>query len=158
MIGKKESAARILRVIPQPSQGYGHLQATPSSASPQHHAGARIDVLKAYEDTAGETGPRCPTRRHPATGQRKSGSAPTLGLPVLRTPPALVTKTLVKGKGAKVAKGAMSSRSTTASSADQKVFGSSVLGLAVSAYIGASPRQRSSGLGQGLVGQTWAAG
>src|SRR5206468_3797499 len=65
-----------------------------------------IDVLKAYADTAGATGTQVSSGGGTLpTVSAKSGTAPTLTFPSSGPPSALVTKTLLKGKGAKVAKG-----------------------------------------------------
>src|SRR5262249_28972014 len=105
LIGKK-AGSRILAVIP-PAQGFG------SSGNPQ--AGITgtttlvfvIDVLKIYADTAGAAGAQVSNGGGslPIVAA-KSGTAPTVTFPSSSSPPgALVTKTLVKGGGPKVAKG-----------------------------------------------------
>src|SRR6185312_13575274 len=70
------------------------------------------------------------------TVSAKSGTAPTVTFPSASPPSALVTKTLVKGDGAKVAKGDY------------------VIAQYSGFIIGASPEQVIPGWDKGLVGQT----
>ena len=65
-----------------------------------------VDMLKSYADTAGATGAQVSNGGGTLpTVSAKSGAAPTVTFPSASPPSALVTKTLVKGEGAKVAKG-----------------------------------------------------
>jgi peptidylprolyl isomerase len=156
LVGKK-TGSRILAVIP-PAQGFG------SSGNPQ--AGITgtttlvfvIDLLKVYPNTAGATG------THVSSGggtlptvAATSGSAPTVTFPSPSSPPgALVTKTLVKGGGPKVAKGQfIVAQYTGYIWRTKKVFSSSwSSGSPFGFVIGATPEQVIPGWDKGLVGQT----
>ncbi len=152
----KKVGSRVLAVIP-PAEGFG------TSGNPQ--AGIKgtttlvfvVDMLRAYSDTAGATGTQVSNGGGTLpTVSAKSGTAPTVTFPSATPPSALVTKTLVKGKGAKVAKGEL----VVAQYAGfiwrtKKVFGSSwSSGSPFGFTIGASPEQVIPGWDKGLVGQT----
>src|SRR6185437_10422514 len=83
-------------------------------------------------------------------------TAPTVTFPSASPPSALVTKTLVKGKGAKVAKGDyVIAQYAGFIWRTKKVFGSSwSSGSPFGFTIGASPEQVIPGWDKGLVGQT----
>ena len=63
LIGKK-IGSRVLAVIP-PSQGYGTSGNSQLGITGSTTLVFVIDVLKSYADTAGATGPRCPTAAAP---------------------------------------------------------------------------------------------
>jgi FKBP-type peptidyl-prolyl cis-trans isomerase len=155
LIGKK-TGSRVLAVIP-PAQGFG------SSGNPQ--AGITgtttlvfvIDLLKVYPNTAGASGAQVSSGGgNLPTVAAKSGTAPTVTFSSSSPPGALVTRTLVKGGGPKVAKGEY----VVAQYAGyiwrtKKVFGSSwSSGSPFGFVIGANPEQVIPGWDKGLVGQT----
>jgi len=147
LIGKKVGS-RILAVIP-PAQGYGTSGNAQLGITGSTTLVFVIDVLKAYSDTAGAMGAQVSSGGgNLPTVAAKLGTAPTLTFPSSSPPSALVTKTLVKGGGAKVAKGGYIWRT-------KKVFGSSwSSGSPFGFVIGASPEQVIPGWDKGLVGQT----
>src|SRR5690349_6268674 len=103
-----------------------------------------IDVLKSYAATAGATGTQVSNGGGTLpTVNAKSGTAPTVTFPPASPPSALVTKTLVKGKGAKVAKGDyVIAQYSGFIWRTKKVFGSSwSSGSPFGFTIGASPEQ-----------------
>jgi len=155
LIGKKVGS-RILAVIP-PSQGYGTSGNSQLGITGSTTLVFVIDVLKSYADTAGATGSQVSNGGGTLpTVSAKSGSAPTLTFPSSGPPSTLVTKTLVKGKGAKVAKGDyVIAQYAGFIWRTKKVFGSSwSSGSPFGFTIGASPEQVIPGWDKGLVGQT----
>ena len=155
LIGKKVGS-RILAVIP-PSQGYGTSGNSQLGITGSTTLVFVIDVLKSYADTAGATGAQVSNGGGTLpTVSAKSGTAPTVTFPSASPPSALVTKTLVKGKGAKVAKGDyVIAQYAGFIWRTKKVFGSSwSSGSPFGFVIGASPEQVIPGWDKGLVGQT----
>ncbi len=155
LIGKKVGS-RILAVIP-PSQGYGTSGNSQLGITGSTTLVFVIDVLKAYADTAGATGSQVSSGGgNLPTVSAKSGTAPTLTFPSSGPPSAMVTKTLVKGNGAKVAKGDyVIAQYAGFIWRTKKVFGSSwSSGSPFGFVIGASPEQVIPGWDKGLVGQT----
>jgi peptidylprolyl isomerase len=155
LIGKKVGS-RILAVIP-PSQGYGTSGNSQLGITGSTTLVFVIDVLKAYADTAGATGAQVSSGGgNLPTVSAKSGTAPTLTFPSSGPPSAMVTKTLLKGNGAKVAKGDyVIAQYTGYIWRTKKVFGSSwSSGSPFGFVIGASPEQVIPGWDKGLVGQT----
>jgi len=155
LIGKKVGS-RILAVIP-PAQGYGTSGNAQLGITGSTTLVFVIDVLKAYSDTAGATGAQVSTGGGSLpTVSAKSGTAPTLIFPSSSPPSALVTKTLVKGSGPKVAKGDyVIAQYVGYIWRTKKVFGSSwSSGSPFGFVIGASPEQVIPGWDKGLVGQT----
>jgi len=155
LIGKKVGS-RILAVIP-PSQGYGTSGNAQLGITGATTLVFVIDVLKAYSDTAGATGTQLSAGGGGLpTVSAKSGTAPTLTFPSSSPPGALVTKTLVKGSGPKVAKGDyVVAQYVGYIWRTKKVFGSSwSSGSPFGFTIGASPEQVIPGWDKGLVGQT----
>jgi FKBP-type peptidyl-prolyl cis-trans isomerase len=155
LIGKKVGS-RILAVIP-PAQGYGTSGNSQLGITGSTTLVFVIDVLKAYSDTAGATGARVSAGGGTLpTVAAKSGTAPTLSFPSSSPPSALVTKTLVKGNGATVAKGDyVVAQYVGYIWRTKKVFGSSwSSGSPFGFTIGASPEQVIPGWDKGLVGQT----
>jgi peptidylprolyl isomerase len=155
LIGKKVGS-RILAVIP-PSQGYGTAGNSQLGITGSTTLVFVIDVLKAYSDTASATGTQVSNGGGTLpTVAAKSGTAPTVTFPSSSPPGALVTRTLVKGGGPKVAKGEY----VVAQYAGyiwrtKKVFGSSwSTGSPFGFLIGATPEQVIPGWDKGLVGQT----
>jgi peptidylprolyl isomerase len=155
LIGKKVGS-RILAVIP-PSQGYGTSGNSQLGITGSTTLVFVIDVLKSYADTAGATGSQVSNGGgNLPTVSAKSGTAPTLTFPSSTPPSSLVTKTLVKGKGTKIAKGDyVIAQYAGFIWRTKKVFGSSwSSGSPFGFTIGASPEQVIPGWDKGLVGQT----
>jgi FKBP-type peptidyl-prolyl cis-trans isomerase len=155
LIGKKVGS-RILAVIP-PSQGYGTSGNSQLGITGSTTLVFVIDVLKSYADTAGATGTQVSNGGGTLpTVSAKAGTAPTVTFPSASPPSALVTKTLVKGNGAKVAKGDyVIAQYSGFIWRTKKVFGSSwSSGSPFGFTIGASPEQVIPGWDKGLVGQT----
>ncbi len=155
LIGKKVGS-RILAVIP-PAQGYGTSGNSQLGITGSTTLVFVIDVLKSYSDTAGATGAQVSSGGGGLpTVSAKSGTAPTLAFPSSTPPSALVTKTLVKGSGPKVAKGDyVIAQYVGYIWRTKKVFGSSwSSGAPFGFVIGASPEQVIPGWDKGLVGQT----
>jgi FKBP-type peptidyl-prolyl cis-trans isomerase len=155
LIGKKVGS-RILAVIP-PSQGYGTSGNSQLGITGSTTLVFVIDVLKSYSDTAGATGTQVSAGGgNLPTVSAKSGTAPTLTFSSSSPPSALVTKTLVKGSGPKVAKGDyVIAQYVGYIWRTKKVFGSSwSSGSPFGFVIGASPEQVIPGWDKGLVGQT----
>src|SRR4029077_9719229 len=105
LVGKK-TGSRILAVIP-PAQGFGSSGNPPAGITGTTTLVFVIDLLKVYPNTAGATGTQVSSGGGTLpTVAAKSGTPPTVTFPAPSSPPgALVTKTLVKGGGPKVAKG-----------------------------------------------------
>jgi FKBP-type peptidyl-prolyl cis-trans isomerase len=155
LIGKKVGS-RILAVIP-PAQGYGTSGNSQLGITGSTTLVFVIDVLKAYADTASATGAQVSSGGGSLpTVSAKSGTAPVLTFPSSSPPGALVTKTLVKGNGPKVAKGDyVIAQYVGYIWRTKKVFGSSwSSGSPFGFVIGASPEQVIPGWDKGLVGQT----
>jgi FKBP-type peptidyl-prolyl cis-trans isomerase len=155
LIGKKVGS-RILAVIP-PAQGYGTSGNSQLGITGSTTLVFVIDVLKSYSDTAGATGAQVSSGGGSLpTVSAKSGTAPTLAFPSSTPPGALVTRTLVKGSGPKVAKGDyVIAQYVGYIWRTKKVFGSSwSSGAPFGFVIGASPEQVIPGWDKGLVGQT----
>jgi len=155
LIGKKVGS-RILAVIP-PSQGYGTSGNSQLGITGSTTLVFVIDVLKSYSDTASATGAQESSGGGTLpTVSAKAGSAPTLTFPSSSPPSALVTRTLVKGNGPKVAKGEyVIAQYTGYIWRTKKVFGSSwSSGSPFGFVIGASPEQVIPGWDKGLEGQT----
>jgi len=155
LIGKKVGS-RILAVIP-PAQGYGTSGNSQLGITGSTTLVFVIDVLKIYSDTASATGTQVSAGGgNLPTVSAKSGTAPTLTFPSSSPPSALVTKTLVKGSGPKVAKGDyVIAQYVGYIWRTKKVFGSSwSSGSPFGFVIGATPEQVIPGWDKGLVGQT----
>jgi FKBP-type peptidyl-prolyl cis-trans isomerase len=155
LIGQK-IGSRVLAVLP-PAQGYGTAGNSQLGITGSTTLVFVIDLLKSYPDTASASGATesdgggsLPTvTAHP-------GSAPTVTVPAAKPPTALVTKTLIKGTGAKVAKGQfVIAQYTGYIWRTKKVFDSSwSSGSPFGFVIGASPAQVITGWDTGLAGQT----
>jgi len=155
LIGKKVGS-RILAVIP-PAQGYGTSGNSQLGISGTTTLVFVIDVLKSYADTASASG----TAESNGGGSlptvtAHTGSAPTITIPSNNPPGSLVTKTLIKGSGPKVAKGQyVIAQYTGYIWRTKKVFDSSwTAGSPFGFVIGASPEQVIPGWDTGLAGQT----
>jgi peptidylprolyl isomerase len=148
--------SRVLAVIP-PAEGYGTSGNSQLGITGDTTLVFVIDVLKSYANTASATGTEVSNGGGTLpTVSAKSGTAPTVIFPSSGPPSSLVTKTLVKGKGAKVAKGEyVIAQYAGYIWRTKKVFGSSwSSGSPFGFVIGASPEQVIPGWDKGLVGQT----
>ena len=155
LIGKKVGS-RVLAVIP-PADGYGTSGNSQLGITGSTTLVFVIDVLKVYSDTAGATGTQVSNGGGVLpTVSAKPGSAPTLTFPSSTPPSGLVTKTLVKGDGPKVAKGEyVIAQYVGYIWRTKKLFGSSwSSGSPFGFIVGASPAQVIPGWDKGLVGQT----
>ena len=155
LIGQKVGS-RILAVIP-PADGYGTSGNSQLGITGSTTLVFVIDVLKSYADTASAVGA---TESNgggslPAVAAH-AGTAPTVTVPSAKPPTALVTKTLIKGSGPKVAKGQyVIAQYTGYIWRTKKVFDSSwTAGSPFGFVIGASPEQVIPGWDTGLAGQT----
>jgi len=155
LIGQKVGS-RVLAVIP-PADGYTAAEKSQIGITGNPTLVFVIDLLKSYADTASASGAQesagggtLPTvTAHP-------GAGPTITIPVNKPPAALVTKTLIKGSGPKVAKGQyVIAQYTGYIWRTKKVFDSSwTSGSPFGFVIGASPEQVIPGWDTGLAGQT----
>jgi FKBP-type peptidyl-prolyl cis-trans isomerase len=155
LVGKKVGS-RVLAVIP-PADGYGTSGNSQIGVSGTTTLVFVIDLLKAYPNTAGATGTQVSGGGGTLpTVSAKPGSAPTVTFTSSSAPSALVTRTLVKGSGPKVAKGDyVIAQYAGYIWRTKKVFGSSwSQGSPFGFIIGASPEQVIPGWDKGLEGQT----
>jgi FKBP-type peptidyl-prolyl cis-trans isomerase len=155
LVGAKVGS-RVLAVIP-PAEGYGTTGNSQLGITGTTTLVFVIDVLKSYADTASAAG----TQESNGGGTlptvtAKAGAAPTLTFPKSSPPSTLVAKTLIKGTGAKVAKGDyVIAQYTGYIWRTKKVFGSSwSSGSPFGFVIGASPEQVIPGWDKALAGQT----
>jgi peptidylprolyl isomerase len=155
LIGQKVGS-RVLAVIP-PAEGYGTAGNSQLGITGSTTLVFVIDVLKSYADTASASGSQESNGGGSLpTVAAHTASAPTLTIPANTPPSALVTKTLIKGSGPKVAKGQfVIAQYTGYIWRTKKVFDSSwTSGSPFGFVIGASPEQVISGWDTGLAGQT----
>ena len=155
LVGQKVGS-RVLAVIP-PADGYGTAGNSQLGITGTTTLVFVIDVIKSYSNTASASG----TQESGGGGSlptvtAHSGTAPTIAIPPNNPPSALVTKTLIKGSGPKVAKGQyVIAQYTGYIWRTKKVFDSSwTSGSPFGFVIGASPEQVISGWDSGLAGQT----
>jgi FKBP-type peptidyl-prolyl cis-trans isomerase len=155
LIGQKVGS-RVLAVIP-PAEGYGTSGNSQLGIKGTTTLVFVIDLLKSYADTASASG-----AQESAGGgtlpmvTAHAGAGPTITIPANKPPAALVTKTLIKGSGPKVAKGQfIIAQYTGYIWRTKKVFDSSwTSGSPFGFVIGASPEQVIPGWDTGLAGQT----
>ena len=156
LIGKKVGS-RVLAVIP-PAEGYGTSGNSQIGVTGTHHAGVRHRRAQGLPQHRGrDRHAGVQRRRHPAHRQRQGRAARRpLTFPSSSPPSALVTKTLVKGNGAKVVKGDyVIAQYVGYIWRTKKLFGSSwSQGSPFGFIIGASPEQVIPGWDKGLEGQT----
>src|SRR5271169_232352 len=155
LIGQKVGA-RVLAVIP-PADGYGTSGNSQLGITGSTTLVFVIDVIKSYTDTASASGTQVSNGGGSLpTVTAHTGSAPTITIPANNPPSALVTKTLIKGSGPKVAKGQyVIAQYTGYIWRTKKVFDSSwTSGSPFGFVLGASPEQVISGWDSGLAGQT----
>ena len=155
LVGQKVGS-RVLAVIP-PADGYGTAGNSQLGITGTTTLVFVIDVIKSYSSTASASG----TQESDGGGSLPTvtahpGAAPTIAIPPNNPPSALVTKTLIKGSGPKVAKGQyVIAQYTGYIWRTKKVFDSSwTSGSPFGFVIGASPEQVISGWDSGLAGQT----
>ena len=155
LIGQKVGS-RVLAVIP-PADGYGTSGNSQLGITGSTTLVFVIDVIKSYTDTASASGTQVSNGGGTLpTVTAHAGSAPTITIPANNPPSALVTKTLIKGSGPKVAKGQfVIAQYTGYIWRTKKVFDSSwTSGSPFGFVIGASPEQVIPGWDAGLEGQT----
>jgi FKBP-type peptidyl-prolyl cis-trans isomerase len=155
LIGQKVGS-RVLAVIP-PADGYGTAGNSQLGITGTTTLVFVIDVLKSYSDTASAFGTQVSSGGGSLpTVTAHPGSAPTITIPSGNPPSGLVTKTLIKGSGPKLAKGQyVIAQYTGYIWRTKKVFDSSwTNGSPFGFVIGASPEQVISGWDTGLAGQT----
>ena len=155
LIGQKVGS-RVLAVIP-PAEGYGTSGNSQLGITGTTTLVFVIDVIKSYSNTASASG----TQESAGGGSlptvtAHSGTAPTIAIPSNHPPSALVTKTLIKGSGPKVAKGQyVIAQYTGYIYRTKKVFSSSwSSGSPFGFIIGASPAQVITGWDTGLASAT----
>jgi FKBP-type peptidyl-prolyl cis-trans isomerase len=155
LVGQK-IGSRVLAVIP-PAEGYGTSGNSQLGITGTTTLVFVIDLIKSYPDTASATG----TQESSGGGvlptvTAHAGGSPTITIPANNPPSALVTKTLIKGSGPKLAKGQyVIAQYTGYIWRTKKVFDSSwTSGSPFGFVIGASPEQVISGWDSGLAGQT----
>ena len=155
LIGQKVGS-RVLAVIP-PADGYGTSGNSQLGITGSTTLVFVIDVIKSYADTASAFGSQESNGGGTLpTVTAHAGSAPTITIPANNPPSALVTKTLIKGSGPKVAKGQfVIAQYTGYIWRTKKVFDSSwTSGSPFGFVIGANPEQVIPGWDTGLTGQT----
>jgi FKBP-type peptidyl-prolyl cis-trans isomerase len=155
LIGQKVGS-RILAVIP-PADGYGTSGNSQLGITGTTTLVFVVDVIKSYSDSASAFGTQESTGGGTLpTVAAHAGSAPTIAIPSNKPPSGLVTKTLIKGSGPKLAKGQyVIAQYTGYIWRTKKVFDSSwTSGSPFGFVIGASPSQVISGWDTGLAGQT----
>jgi len=155
LVGQKVGS-RVLAVIP-PADGYGTAGNSELGITGTTTLVFVIDVLKSYSDTASAFGTQVSSGGGSLpTVTAHPGSAPTITIPSGNPPSGLVTKTLIKGSGPKLAKGQyVIAQYTGYIWRTKKVFDSSwTNGSPFGFVIGASPEQVISGWDTGLAGQT----
>ena len=155
LIGQKVGS-RVLAVIP-PAEGYGTAGNSQLGITGSTTLVFVIDVIKSYADTASASG----TQESNGGGSlptvaARTGNAPTITVPASNPPSALVTRTLIKGSGPKVAKGQfIIAQYAGYIWRTKKVFDSSwTSGSPFGFVLDASPEQVISGWDSGLAGQT----
>jgi FKBP-type peptidyl-prolyl cis-trans isomerase len=156
LIGQKVGS-RVLAVIP-PADGYGTSGNSQLGITGSTTLVFVIDVLKSYADTASASG----TQESNGGGTlptvtAHAGGAPTITVPSNKPPTDLVTKTLIKGTGPKLAKGQYVIAQYTGYiwRSPKTPFDSSwSSGSPFGFVIGASPEQVIPGWDTGLAGQT----
>ncbi len=155
LVGQK-IGSRVLAVVP-PADGYGTSGDSQLGISGTTTLVFVIDLIKSYPDTASASGAQESSGGGTLpTVQAKSGSAPTITIPAGNPPSTLVTKTLIKGSGPKLAKGEfVIAQYTGYIWRTKKVFSSSwSSGSPFGFVIGASPAQVITGWDTGLAGAT----
>jgi len=155
LIGQKVGS-RVLAVIP-PAEGYGTSGNSQLGITGSTTLVFVIDVIKSYADTASASGAQESSGGGSlSTVTAHTGGAPTITVPANTPPTGLVTKTLIKGSGPKLAKGQyVIAQYTGYIWRTKKVFDSSwSSGSPFGFVIGASPAQVISGWDTGLAGQT----
>jgi FKBP-type peptidyl-prolyl cis-trans isomerase len=156
LFGQKVGS-RVLAVIP-PADGYGKNGNPQLGITPTTTLVFVIDVLRAYANNASATG----AQQSPGGGSgvptvtAKAGSAPAVTVPSSAPPNNLIVQTLIKGNGAKVAKGQyVVAQYVGYIWKTKKVFGSSwSTGSPFGFITGASPEQVIPGFDKGIQGQT----
>ena len=155
LVGQKVGS-RVLAVVP-PTQGYGTAGDSQLGITGTTTLVFVIDVLKSYPDTASASGTQVSSGGGTLpTVTAHAGGAPTVTFPSNSPPSTLVTTTLIKGSGPKLAKGDfVIAQYTGYIWRTKKVFSSSwSSGSPFGFIIGASPAQVITGWDTGLASAT----
>jgi FKBP-type peptidyl-prolyl cis-trans isomerase len=155
LIGQK-IGSRVLAVLP-PAAAYGTAGNSQLGISATTTLVFVIDLIKSYPQTATATGAAVSDGGGSLPKvTAHAGSAPTITIPASSPPSGLVTKTLIRGTGPKVAKGQyVITQYTGYIWRTKKVFDSSWTdGSPFGFVMDASPEQVIPGWDAGLVGQT----
>jgi FKBP-type peptidyl-prolyl cis-trans isomerase len=156
LIGKK-AGSRVLAVIP-PADGYGSSGDSELGITKSTTLVFVIDVIGVYADNASASGTQVSNGGSGLpTVSAKPGSAPVVTIPAKVTPPTtLRVKTLIKGNGAKIAKGDyVIAQYVGYIWRTKKSFGSSWTDSTPFGFVfQAKPEQVIPGWDQGLAGQT----
>jgi FKBP-type peptidyl-prolyl cis-trans isomerase len=155
LVGQKVGS-RILAVVP-PADGYGTSGDSELGITGTTTLVFVIDVLKSYADTASAAGTQVSTGGGTLpTVTNHPGAAPTVTIPANKPSTSLVTTTLIKGSGPKLAKGDfVIAQYTGYIYRTKKVFSSSwSSGSPFGFIIGASPAQVIPGWDTGLADAT----
>jgi FKBP-type peptidyl-prolyl cis-trans isomerase len=155
LIGQK-IGSRVLAVVP-PADAYGTAGDSQLGISATTTLVFVIDLIKSYPQTAAATGAAVSDGGGSLPKvTAHAGSAPTITIPASSPPSGLVTKTLIRGTGPKVAKGQyVITQYTGYIWRTKKVFDSSWTdGSPFGFVMDANPEQVIPGWDAGLVGQT----
>ena len=155
LLGKK-IGSRVLAVVP-PADGYGTSGDSQLGISPTTTLVFVIDLIKSYPQTVSATGPAISDGGGSLPKVTAHvGGAPTVTIPASSPPSGLVTKTLIRGTGPKLAKGQfVITQYTGYIWRTKKVFDSSWTdGSPFGFVMNASPEQVISGWDTGLACQT----
>ncbi len=155
LVGKK-IGSRVLAVVP-PADAYGTAGDAQLGISASTTLVFVIDMIKAYPLTSSATGTAVSVGGGTLPKvSAHAGSAPTITIPAATPPSGLVTKTLIRGTGPKVAKGQyVITQYTGYIWRTKKVFDSSWTdGSPFGFVMDANPEQVIPGWDAGLAGQT----
>jgi FKBP-type peptidyl-prolyl cis-trans isomerase len=155
LVGQKVGS-RILAVVP-PADGYGTSGDSQLGITGTTTLVFVIDVIKSYPDTASASGTQVSNGGGTLpTVTSHANAAPTVTIPSSKAPTSLVTTTLIKGSGPKLAKGDfVIAQYTGYIWRTKKVFSSSwSSGSPFGFIIGASPAQVIPGWDTGLANAT----
>ena len=155
LIGQKVGS-RVLAVIP-PADGYGTAGNSQLGISGTTTLVFVIDLIKSYSDTASASGTQVSSGGGVLpTVSAHPGSDPVVKIPSAKAPTSLVSQTLIKGSGPKLAKGQyVIAQYTGYIWRTGKEFDSSwTSGSPFGFVIGATPEQVITGWDTGLAGQT----
>ncbi|HWG61496.1 MAG TPA: FKBP-type peptidyl-prolyl cis-trans isomerase [Streptosporangiaceae bacterium] len=152
----KPMGSRVLAVIP-PKDGYGKTGNSQAGITGNDTLVFVVDMIREFQPTAAASGKQVSNGGGSLpTVTAKAGAAPTITIPKSKAPSGLVTKTLIKGTGAPVAKGqTVVVQYVGENWRTGKVFDSSwSRGQPFGFPLGATPSQVIPGWDKGLAGQT----